>query len=319
MKARWVRLLPLCAALVVGAGSGTALAQSAAVDCSGMHFEIANPTPFVRVNPGSFVVQGVALDSGADDGTPGVDTIDFFLGSRDAGGMLVGHAAPSSVDGLIPDSFQATITLPRTPSGQELFGYAHSSVTGEVSVLSVPFALGVDPNKAGDLLTRTPVTECRVGTVAAAPAPPPAAEEAAGDFVANEEVSVAEPQPAEAVAPQGSSIYLDVANPSPGGFVHAGAYAIQGIAFDSAADSGPGIDHVDIFVDNRDAGGVLVGHATLGAASAQPDDPNLGGAGWSAHVVIPNKLMGPHSLFVYALSDVTGEEMTVAIPIQVVP
>jgi hypothetical protein len=328
MKARWVRLVPLCAALVVGAGSGTALAQSAAVDCSGMHFEIANPTPFVRVNPGSFVVQGVALDAGADDGTPGVDTIDFFLGSRDAGGMLVGHAAPSSVDGLIPDSFQATITLPRTAGGQELFGYAHSSVTGEVSVLSVPIALGVDPNKAGDLLTRTPVTECRVGTVAA---PPP--EAAAAEFTATEEVVAPEAQSSDvdaqagaaeapssgSEAPQGSSIYLDVANPSPGGFVHAGAYAIQGIAFDSAADSGPGIDHVDIFVDNRDAGGVLVGHATLGAASAQPDDPNLVGAGWSAHVVIPNKLMGPHSLFVYALSDVTGEEMTVAIPIQVVP
>jgi hypothetical protein len=317
MTARWVRLVPLCAAFVVGAGSGTALAQSAAVDCSGMHFEIANPTPGVRVNPGSFVVQGVAVDSNAQDGTPGVDTVDFFLGSRDAGGMLVGHAAPSSVDGLIPDSFQATITLPRTPGGQELFGYAHSSVSGEVSVLSVPFALGVDPNKAGDMLTRTPVRECRVGTVEAPPPPP--SEEAAGDFVANEEVTAPEAQPAEPAASQGSSIYLDVANPSPGGFVHAGAYAIQGIAFDSAAESGPGIDHVDIFVDNRDAGGVLVGHASLGASSAQPDDPNLGSAGWSAHVVIPNKLMGPHSLFVYALSDVTGEETAVAIPIQVVP
>jgi hypothetical protein len=281
-----------------------------------MHFEIANPTPGSRVNPGSIVVQGVALDSSAEDGTPGVDTIDFFLGSRDAGGTIVGHAAPSTVDGLIPDSFQVTITLPRTPGGQELFGYAHSSVTGDVSVVSVPFALGVDPNKAGDMLTRTPVAECRVGTLEA---PPPPEEEASTGFVANEEVVAPEPQPAEAEAPQGSSMYLDVANPSVGGFVHAGAFAIQGIAFDSAAESGPGIDHVDIFLDNRDLGGVLVGRAALGASSAQPDDPNLGSAGWSARVVIPNKLMGPHSLFVYALSDVTGEEMKVAIPIQVVP
>jgi hypothetical protein len=286
MKARWVRLLPLGAALVVGAGSGTALAQSAAVDCSGLHFEIANPMPGSRVDPGSLVVQGVAVDSSADDGTPGVDTIDFFLGSRDAGGALVGHAAPSSVDGLIPDSFQATITLPRTLGGQELFGYAHSSVSGEVSVLSVPIALAVDPNKAGDMLTRTPVTECRVGTVEAPPPPPTPAEASAG-FVASEEVTAPEAPSGVAEAPRGSSMYLDVANPSPGAFVHAGAYAIQGMAFESAADRGPGIDHVDIFVDNRDAGGVLVGHAALGASSAQPDDPNLGSAGWSAQVVIP--------------------------------
>jgi hypothetical protein len=53
---------------------------------------------------------------------------------------------------------------------------------------------------------------------------------------------------------------------------------IQGIAFDCASDRGADIDHVDVFLDNRDTGGLLVGRGTLGAASAQPDDPNLAGA-----------------------------------------
>src|SRR5215831_17685537 len=106
MKVRWVGLLPLAAALLMGAASsGTALAESAAVDCWAMHFEIANPRPWTRVSPGSYIVEGVAMDSSAEDGTPGVDSIEFFLGSRDRGGVIVGRAAPSNADGLIPDSF----------------------------------------------------------------------------------------------------------------------------------------------------------------------------------------------------------------------
>ena len=119
-------------------------------------------------------------------------------------------------------------------------------------------------------------------------------------------------------ASDGPTLYLDVGNPSPGDAVHVGAFTVQGIAFDSASEDGPGIDHVDIFLDDRDAGGTLVGRAELGAAAMQPDVPSLAGAGWIARVVIPTKLTGPHSLFVYALSGVTGEEMTVAIPVQVV-
>jgi hypothetical protein len=114
------------------------------------------------------------------------------------------------------------------------------------------------------------------------------------------------------------TLYLDVANPSPGASIHVGAQTIEGIAFDSASDNGPGVDHVDIFLDDRDGGGMLVGRAALGAAAMQPDDPSLMGAGWTARVSIPNKLLGPHSLFVYALSGVTGDEMRVAIPVQVV-
>jgi hypothetical protein len=320
MNTAWVKRLPVVAAVVMGASGGTALAQatSAAVDCSAMHFEIANPTPYSRVNPGNYIIQGLAVDGSAEDGTPGIDMIDFFLGSRDAGGFIVGHATPSSAGGLGPDSFETTITLPSTLGGQELYGYAHSSVTGEVGVVSVPIALGVDLNKAGDLQARTPVAECRVGSVdTGAPNEDMAPPNADAQMAPPE--AQAEPSTDAGTPASSSTMYLDVGNPSPGDSVHVGAMIIEGIAFDSTSDSGPGIDHVDIFVDNRDQGGTLVGHGVLGVASVQPDDPNLAGAGWAAQVVIPTRVTGPHSLFFYALSSVTGEEMKVAIPVQIVP
>jgi hypothetical protein len=114
------------------------------------------------------------------------------------------------------------------------------------------------------------------------------------------------------------TLYLDVGNPSPGDTIHTGAFWIEGIAFDSASDDGPGIDHLDIFVDDRDAGGTLIGRAVQGAAALQPEDPTLAGSGWTAEVSIPKKLVGPHSLFIYALSAVSGDEITVEIPVQVV-
>jgi hypothetical protein len=116
-----------------------------------------------------------------------------------------------------------------------------------------------------------------------------------------------------------STMYLDVGNPSSGDSLHVGAYTMEGIAFDSAADPAPGIDHIDIFLDDRNTGGTLIGHGQMYAASPEPDDPGLQGSGWTAQVVIPKKRMGSHVLFVYALSGATGEEMVVGVPVQVVP
>jgi hypothetical protein len=49
---------------------------------------------------------------------------------------------------------------------------------------------------------------------------------------------------------------FEVGNPSPGDTIHAGGYSIAGVA-------SLGIDHIDIFLDNRDAGG-----STLGSVSS---------------------------------------------------
>jgi hypothetical protein len=45
----------------------------------------------------------------------------------------------------------------------------------------------------------------------------------------------------------------------------------------------------------------------------------LSDAGWTAQVTIPRTMMGAHTLFVHALSAVTGGELVVGIPVTVVP
>jgi hypothetical protein len=114
-------------------------------------------------------------------------------------------------------------------------------------------------------------------------------------------------------------MFLDVGNPSPGDSIHVGGFHIEGIAFDRAADEGAGIEHIDVFLDERDAGGVLIGHGVLGALSPVPDDPDLAGAAWTAQVMLTSKMTGQHTLFFYALSAVTGEELVIGVPVRIMP
>jgi hypothetical protein len=321
-----LRQLPLVGSLVVGAtlglGGMTAWAQMVPGDCSSIQFDLANPSPGARVDPGKYVVQGMALDTQAEDGS-GIDRVDFFLGSREQGGMILGHAVPG-IGPFGATSFETTITLPNQTGGQELFGYAHSAVSGQESVISFPIAVGVDPNKAGPLMSQPIMSDC-MPTFESAPAPAPADESP----VVNEEPYIAAPE-AQVEAPAAdmptldeqapsSKMFLDVGNPSSGDSIHVGAYMIEGIAFDRAADQSPGIDHIDIFLDNRDTGGTLIGHGMLGAANPTPDDPDLSGSGWTAQVMLTSKMTGQHWMTFYALSGATGEEMVVSIPVRIVP
>jgi hypothetical protein len=319
-----MRQLPLVGSLVVGAALGLggmgAWAQMVPGDCSSIQFDLANPSPGSRVNPGNYVVQGMALDTAAEDGS-GIDRVDFFLGSREQGGMILGHAVPG-IGPFGASSFETTITLPNQMGGQQLFGYAHSAVTGQESVISVPIAVGVDPSKAGDVASRPMLMDCMPMP---APGAPVAVDESPmpDEMVAAPEAQ-AEPAPAEMPASEAepaatSRMFLDVGNPSSGDSIHVGAYVIQGIAFDRAADQGPGIDHIDVFLDDRDQGGTLIGHGVMGAGSLVPEDPDLAGSGWTAQVNLTNKMTGSHTMFFYALSGATGEEMVTGVPVRVVP
>ena len=116
-----------------------------------------------------------------------------------------------------------------------------------------------------------------------------------------------------------SQMYFDVGNPSMGDSVHVGGFMIEGIAFDRGAEEGPGIERIEVFLDDRDTGGTLVGRGVLGAPNPVPEDPDLAGSGWTAEVMLTSKMTGPHTMFFYALSGVTGEEMVVTIPVRVLP
>jgi hypothetical protein len=119
--------------------------------------------------------------------------------------------------------------------------------------------------------------------------------------------------------PAPSRMYFDVGNPSTGDSVHVGGIMIEGIAFDRAAEQGPGIERIDVFLDDRDSGGTIVGHGVLGVPNPVPEEPELAGSGWTAQIMLTSRMTGPHTMFFYALSGVTGEELVVAIPVQVVP
>jgi len=80
------------------------------------------------------------------------------------------------------------------------------------------------------------------------------------------------------------------------------------VAFDKAAQSGSGIDRVEIFLDNRDSGGMYLTQAVPG-----PDNV------WRAIAPLPTNQTGLHTLSFYVHSSVTGQEAVVTVPVTIAP
>jgi hypothetical protein len=111
--------------------------------------------------------------------------------------------------------------------------------------------------------------------------------------------------------------YVAVSNPVPGDSLAVGGLAMQGKAFDpsASADQGSGIDHVQIFLEDRDRGGLHLADARLGLPNpAAAPDSQFAQAGWEAIVNLPG---GSHTLFIYARSRVTGKESAIEVPVRV--
>ncbi len=140
--------------------------------------------------------------------------------------------------------------------------------------------------------------------------PPPVQVAAQPPPLAATRPSVVAPSIVAALPPTtqpGPSLVLSVANPQPNDLLPRGKYVMQGLAFDRAANSGSGVDKVSVFVEDRDAGGQLVGDAVLG----QP-----GATGFTVTADL-SRAGGGHTLFVYARSSVSGRETVVSFPIVV--
>ncbi len=311
-----LRLLgPVTAAAALGLGTLPALAQTTTTapmtsDCSAIRFDLANPSPGSMIEPGGLVVQGIALDS-RSQGRPVVDRVDFFLDSREQGGFNLGTAVPGMAPGPFgPDSFQTTVTIPNLMGGHDLFAYAHSSVSGAESVISVPVAIGEDPSKAGELGATASET-CLLGTASSTSisttSTTPTAP-ATTTTTTTPATTTTTTTTTSAVAPSTSTISVDVGNPSPGDTIHVGGYVIDGTAFDKAAQSGSGIDRIEIFLDSRDSGGMFL-------TEAMPGPNNM----WHASVPLPTNQTGLHTLSFYAHSSVTGQEAVVSIPVTIAP
>jgi hypothetical protein len=132
---------------------------------------------------------------------------------------------------------------------------------------------------------------------------------------------------------------LEIANPGEGEMITAGRMIIQGIAFDDSAESGVGIDRVQVFIGDRDEdnGAEFLGEARLGLVSPQrvwkeecepatrspvlcPDgrekgDPQFDLAGWSLLTPVIKATGKEVSLHVYARSSVSGVEAVETVPI----
>jgi len=314
----------------VPAFAQTATTTSASTGCTDVHFELANPAPGAMLEPGGLVIEGIAVDTRATSGN-GIDRIDFFLGNRDEGGINVGTVIPGATAGPFGSgSFHTIITLPNITGGSDLFGYAHSSVTNQESVVAVPVAIGQDPAVAGETsasgavpsimlscqgtaqtTTTTPSTEVTT------PATTPSTEVTTPATTTTPSTTVTT-TPSTTTPTTTSTVTLQIANPEPGVKILSGAYSIEGIAFDQAATQGMGIDRIDIFLDNRDQGGTFLGTAALGMNnSTQSAGSQFASSGFRAIVNLPSNQRGLHSLQFIAHSTVSGGETLLEIPVTI--
>jgi hypothetical protein len=309
---------PAAAAATLALGSLPAFAQSATSsssgNCSHVRFELANPSPGAMLEPGGLVLEGIAVDSRAPQSqAPGIDRIDFFLGNRDQGGMSIGTAVPGLTSGPFgAGSFQTTVQVPNLMGGHDLFAYAHSSVTGQEVILSEPIAVGESPAVAGETSANGSTPTVSESCTPANGATPSPAVVTPGTTVTTPSTTT------PTTATPSATVVLNVFNPDPGATVLSGAYIMQGAAWDTAAQSGIGVDRVDVFLDDRDLGGLHLGTAMLGESNpAVQSGSQFSTAGWTLMADFPSNQKGLHALFFYVHSTVSGGETIKEIPITI--
>jgi hypothetical protein len=110
-------------------------------------------------------------------------------------------------------------------------------------------------------------------------------------------------------------------DPSPGDVLRPGGQVLRGAAFDCHADEGIGVDRVSVYLGSREAGGLLLGEATLGAPSGLQvlPVPQFASAGWTLPLpaTVRSGQVPGDKLSVYARSTVTGKETILAIAVSV--
>jgi hypothetical protein len=275
-------------------------------------------------------VEGFAFDAAAtaQQGT-GVDRVEIFLDDRDTGGLSLGTAdlgAPSTV--VVPGpqfglaGFRVDVMLPTQSGGHTLFAYAHSTVTNQEQVLSVPIQVGTDSEAEampGNPVATTGTTLCAPAastqaTIATTPASSTPIATTPAAIASTPATIPATPQAAVPVtqAPLAAPLQLALSNPQPGDNLRSGAYSIAGTASDSRATEGSGVDRVELFLGDRDQGGLYLGQAAVQGSAT--DMSSLGS--FTIEVDMPDQQAGG-TLFAYAYSSVAGDIAVVAIPVTI--
>jgi hypothetical protein len=279
-----------------------AAAQSAAIGVSTCPvLDLANPSPGDVVNVGSYVVQGVAFDPITLSST-GISRIEFYLGTQDTGGTLLGTVVPSASPATGPNTFRTTLTFPDVSRDDAFNAIAFSATSGATTIVQRQIHVGATTPPTGTVRpTPSPVPlsiTIKRGCPVAAPGP---------QLVATTTVPVIS-------ITQGQGPVLILGNPNANDVVSRGPLVVSGVAFDPTSTSGAGIAQVEFFLDDRDAGGVSLGGTTVPGA-ADPSLPRV----FNTTVHIPTNTTGLHNFVTYAQSSQTGLETKVSVPVYIGP
>jgi hypothetical protein len=115
-------------------------------------------------------------------------------------------------------------------------------------------------------------------------------------------------EPLAVVTCPGGAPVVQLANPGPGDVLSQGDYIVSGIAFDPAASQGAGIDRVDLFLGDRDNGGVFLGEAIPGQSSTNP-------RAFETKITLPSTANGGRDFIAYAYSSVTAGQARESVPV----
>jgi hypothetical protein len=129
---------------------GAAAPVVAVTSNQGPVLRIANPNAGDFVSRGDYWSFGVGFDQASKQGA-GVDAVSYYLEPRDNGGALIGTATPGLLGGEL-GAYAALLKFPTgAAGGHNLVAYAHSSVSGQESAVSIPIYVG------GSRPTATPI------------------------------------------------------------------------------------------------------------------------------------------------------------------
>jgi hypothetical protein len=215
---------------------------------------------------GPLTLTGWVVDTAHPD-EPGIDAVDVYRGDPGQGGILVASG-------------------PVSTARPEL-----ESMLGNPAWVDAGFQIDVPPDALPvGVASLTLVARTTEGTTWS---------RSMGAIVPGSPAIVAAPV-AQIMPPR-----LQIVSPAPGATVSNGEL-IQGVAFDPEATVGSGIDRVQVFLEpGRDAGGRLLGTATLGRSA-----PN-------GFTFVLRVLRGPHTLQFVAHSALTGLETVVTLPLKI--
>ena len=288
-------------AAALAAGSLPAFAQVGPASC--LQLELDNPHPGDPLSVGKYEVGGRATDTSATSGR-GLDRVQVFVGSRELGGFQIGEAdlnppsdAPANVlQRQLEPRFNVLVDFPTDALGQHtVFVYARSAATGREISVGVPVNIGLTPFGT-------------VGTAAGGQPPATASSpECAPAQTVTNTTDVLSGSTTATTPAQQATIRVTLDAPHPGATLTSGKYEVSGRATSSAG----AIDRVQVFLDNRDRGGVLVGEAVPSPPAGAPGNTlqsSLSVDRFRMLVDFPSNQSGLHAVFVYARSAVTQKE-----------